>query len=354
VTVPRELADAERLTTWLDKHVPDLGTDILRIDQLHGGTSNVILTLNRGGTDMVLRRPPAVPPPGSEKGILREARVLTALNGTTVPHPHCFAACDDPDVIGAPFYVMERVSGWAAELRDERIYHRAPFDRAPSEYGIAYAMVDGLVALANVDYRTVGLEGFGKPDNFLERQVDRWDGQIRSYPKLYGSEWRELAGFAYARDWLRANVPNDFHAGIIHGDVGTPNALFAFDRPARLIALIDWELSTIGDPLIDLAWFTGRLRDEDRPDEIGEATLYNIANFPTRQELARYYAAGTGRNLANFDFYCVLAAYKSGCILEYKVAQSAVGILPQATGTFFDKLVRAAFARAETLARKAG
>ena len=90
------------------------------------------------------------------------------------------------------------------------------------------------------------------------------------------------------------------------------------------------------------------------PDEIGEATLYNIANFPTRQELARYYAAGTGRDLASFDFYCVLAAYKSGCILEYKVAQSAAGILPKQTGIFFDKLVRAAFARGEMLARKAG
>ncbi|NCU10796.1 MAG: phosphotransferase family protein [Sphingomonadaceae bacterium] len=354
MTARANLADPGRLAAWLDLHIPELGNGPLRIEQLHGGTSNVILTLNRGGADMVLRRPPAVPPPGSDKGVLREARVLTALNGTPVPHPHCFASCADPDVIGAPFYVMERVEGWAAELRDERIYHRAPFDRAPSEYGIAYAMVGGLVALANVDYRAVGLEGFGKPDNFLERQVDRWESQIRSYPELYGSAWRELPGFAYARDWLRANVPDDFRAGIIHGDVGTPNALFAFDRPARLTALIDWELSTIGDPLIDLAWFTGRLRDEEKPDEIGEATLYNVANFPTRQELARYYAAGTGRDLSSFDFYCVLAAYKSGCILEYKVAQSSAGILPVATGVFFDKLVRAAFARAEALARKAG
>lgn len=354
MTVSAGLADIGRLTHWLDANVPDLGDGPLRIEQLHGGTSNVILTLDRGGPAMVLRRPPAVPPPGAEKGVLREARVLTALNGTAVPHPHCFGACADPDVIGAPFYVMERVRGWAAELRDERIYHRAPFDCAPSEYGIAYAMVDGLIALANVDYLAAGLEGFGKPDNFLHRQVERWESQIRSYPKLYGSEWRELPGFAYARNWLQANVPDDFKAGIIHGDVGTPNALFAFDRPARLTALIDWELSTIGDPLIDLAWFTGRLRDEARPTEIGDATLYSIANFPTRQELARYYAAGTGRDLTNFDFYCVLAAYKSGCILEYKVAQSAAGILSPATGRFFDKLVHAAFARAEALARQAG
>lgn len=348
------LADPARLTPWLDANIPELGNGPLEVAQLHGGTSNVILTLNRGARDMVLRRPPAAAPPGAEKGVLREARVLTALNGTSVPHPHCFGSCADPEVIGVPFYVMERVEGWAAELRDGRIYHRAPFDKAPDEAGIAYAMVDGLIELAKVDYRAVGLEGFGKPDNYLARQVDRWEGQIRSYPQLYGSEWRELPGFAYARDWLRGNVPGGFHAGIIHGDVGTPNALFAFDKPARLTALIDWELSTIGDPLIDLAWFTGRFRHAERPDEIGENVLYNSANFPTRQELARHYAAGTGRDMANFVYYCVLAAYKGGCILEYKVAQSSAGILPKETGVFFDGLVRASFARAEAMARRAG
>jgi aminoglycoside phosphotransferase (APT) family kinase protein len=353
MSVPAELADVQRLTAWIDANVPELGDEPLKIAQLHGGTSNVILALDRGGPRMVLRRPPAVPPPGSEKSVLREARVLTALNGTAVPHPHCYGSCGDGEVIGAPFYVMELVQGWAAELRDGRIYHRAPFDRAPSEYGIAFAMVDGLIALANVDYRAIGLDGFGKPDNFLARQVDRWESQLKSYPRLYGYESREPEGFAYARDWLRVNIPDDFRPGIIHGDVGTPNALFAFDRPARLTALIDWELSTIGDPLLDLAWFTGRLRDEDRPDAVDGAALYNVANFPTRQELARYYAAGTGRDLASFDYFSVLAAYKSGCILEYKVAQSAAGILSKETGEFFDKLVRAAFARAETLARKA-
>ena len=355
MSLPAELADIERLTAWLDIHIPALGDGPLAVEQLHGGTSNVILTLSRGsGTTMVLRRPPAVPPPGSEKTVLREARVLTALNGTAVPHPHCYGSCADPDVIGAPFYVMERVPGWAAELRDEKITNHAPFDTAPSEYGIGYAMIDGLVALANVDYKAVGLEDFGRAEGYLERQVDRWESQLNSYPERYGYAGREIPGFAYTRDWLRANIPDDFRAGIIHGDVGTPNALFAFDRPARLTALIDWELSTIGDPLLDLAWFTNKLRDEERPDAIDPGALYNIANFPTRQELARYYAAGTGRDLSNFDYYCVLALYKGGCILEYKVAQSAAGILSPETGRFFDRLVTTNFAKAEQLCRKAG
>jgi aminoglycoside phosphotransferase (APT) family kinase protein len=348
------LVDIEKLTAWLDDNIPALGAGILSVKMLHGGTSNVILSLYRGQGELILRRPPATPPPNSEKSILREARVLQALNGTTVPHPHCHGWCADASVIGAPFYVMDRVPGWAAELRDGRIHHRAPFDATPYEYGVAYAMVDGLVALANVDYRAVGLEGFGKPDQFLERQVDRWESQLNSYPKLYGYAGRELPGYAYARDWLRANVPDGFKAGVIHGDVGTPNALFADGPPARLTALIDWELSTIGDPLLDLAWLCNALRDERDPDRIPAKALYNVANLPTRQELARYYAAGTGRDIKDFDYYLILAMYKGGCILEYKVAQAAAGILSKETGELFSRLVLDGFAEAERLARLAG
>ncbi|MBV9510987.1 MAG: phosphotransferase family protein [Caulobacteraceae bacterium] len=319
---------------------------------IHGGTSNVILSLRRGSNEVILRRPPATPPPNSEKAILREARVLHALNGTPVPHPHCFGSCADNDVIGAPFYVMDRVPGWAAELRDGHIYHHAPFDRAPYEYGIAFAMVDGLVALANVDYRAVGLEGFGKPHNFLERQVERWASQLQSYTTLYGYSGRELPGYDYVQEWLRKNIPTGFKAGIIHGDVGTPNALFAHGPPARLTALIDWELSTIGDPLLDLAWLCNGLRDEREPDRIPLKNLYSVENLPTRQELARYYAAGTGRDISDFDYYLILAMFKGGCILEYKVAQSAAGILPKEIGELFSRLVLGNFQEAERLARR--
>lgn len=348
------LMDAEKLTAWLDVNIPALGAGTLQAKMIHGGTSNVILSLDRGEGELILRRPPAVPPPNSEKSILREARVLEALAGTPVPHPHCHGRCEDPSVIGAPFYVMDRVPGWAAELVDGHILHRAPFDQAPYEYGIAYAMVDGLVALANVDYRAAGLEGFGRPEQFLERQVDRWESQLNSYGELYNYAGRGLPGYDYARDWLRANVPDGFKAGIIHGDVGTPNALFADGPPARLTALIDWELSTIGDPLLDLAWFCNGLRDEREPERPPAKTLYSTENLPTRQALARYYAAGTGRDIAFFDYYLILAMFKGGCILEYKVAQAAAGILSEETGELFSRLVLANFTEAERLARRAG
>lgn len=257
-------------------------------------------------------------------------------------------------MIGAPFYVMDLVPGWAATIIDEHICHKAPFDKPPFEYGVAYAMVDGLVALANVDYKAVGLEDFGRPDNYLERQVDRWEGQLRSYRELYGYPGRELPGYEATRDWLRANIPSTFKAGIIHGDVGTPNALFADGPPCRLNALIDWELSTIGDPLLDLASFTNAMRDEAAPDVLPSKRLYNSENWPTRQEMIRYYASGTGRDMVDVDYYAILASFKGGCILEYKVAQSAAGILSRETGIFFSRLVLESFANAEALIRRIG
>jgi len=249
---------------------------------------------------------------------------------------------------------MQQCDGWAAELRDGKIHDRAPFDKPPHAAEVPFAMVDGLIALANVDYKAVGLENFGKPDNFLERQVDRWEGQIKSYKQLYDYEWRDIPGYALLRDWLRANIPARFKAGIIHGDVGTPNAFFTFGSPARLTALIDWELSTIGDPLLDLAWLCNGIRDDRFPGHIPEKALYNVAAWPTRQQLMAHYAAGTGRDMADFDYYLLLAMFKGGCILEYKVAQAAKGILSNDTGILFDRLVRGNFAEAEKLIRLIG
>jgi aminoglycoside phosphotransferase (APT) family kinase protein len=346
------LVDIPRLAAWLDEHIPELGSGPVEAELIHGGTTNVILSLNRGGKTVVLRRPPAVPPPGSERTVLREARVLTALNGTPVPHPVCYGACADPGVIGAPFYVMELVEGWPGELRDGKILYRPPFDRPPYGYRIPFAVADALVALANVDYKAVGLEDFGKPDNFLERQVDRWAGQLASYKTLYNYAGRELPGYDVLEGWLRANTPKTFKAGIIHGDIGTTNMLFAPGPPARLNALIDWELSTIGDPLIDLALLCNEMRDERWPDEDSGETLSDTSHWPTRQEVARYYAAGTGRDVSNFDYYLLLTRFKAGCILEYKVAQAAAGILSKETGEFFSKVVLRSFKKAAEMVRR--
>ena len=350
------LAPIGPLTEWLDAHIPELGKGPLKTELLHGGTSNVVLTLDRGtGFQMVLRRPPAVPPPGAEKGVMREARVLTALGGAEVPHPRCFGVCEDPGVIGRPFYVMEKVEGWAGNLRGEKIHNEPPFDKAPYEYGLAYAIVGGLIQLANVDYKAVGLETFGKPDNFLERQVDRWAGQLGSYPERYpGYLPRRLEGYDEVEAWLRANARPTKDIGIIHGDVATTNVLFRHGPPARLAAMIDWELSTIGDPMLDMGWLCGGLRDERFPGMERMHGLIDVGNAPTKQALARYYCAGTGRDEADFDFFCVLAGFKIGCVIEYKVAAAAAGQLPRETGEFFARSVSMGFKRNAEFVRRIG
>jgi aminoglycoside phosphotransferase (APT) family kinase protein len=338
-----ELAPTGPLTDWLDAHVPELGKGPLKRSILSGGTSNVVITLDRGEQPMVLRRPPTVPPPGAEKGVLREARVLTALNQTSVPHPHCHGACEDAEVIGRPFYVMEKVNGWAPNLRDEKIHNIPPFDQMPYEYAIPFAILDGLIALANVDYEAIGLGDFGKPGKFLERQVDRWAGQLASYKQRYGYAGRDLPGFDVTQEWLRANLLDHEVRGIIHGDVGTPNMMFQYAPPAKLAAMIDWELSTIGDPMLDLGWFTGGMRDEEDPGKEFPTALNNPAHFPTKQEMARYYCAGTGRDINDYTYFSLLAKFKSGCLLEYKVAQAEAGILPKETGRFFARIVDQCF-----------
>ena len=334
------LAPVGPLTDWLDAHLPELGRGPLQTAILSGGTTNVVLTLDRGEKPMVLRRPPAVPPPGAEKGVLREARILTALNQTDVPHPHCYGVCDNPDVIGGRFYVMEMVDGWAPNLRDEKIHNQPPFDRMPYVYGLPFAIVDGLIKLANVDHEAIGLADFGKPGAFLERQVDRWAGQLASYKQNYaGYVGRHFEGYVETEAWLRAHVPAAETRGIIHGDVGTPNMMFHHGPPARLAAMIDWELSTIGDPMIDMGWFTGGLRDETQPDKAFPTALQDPALFPTKQELARYYCAGTGRDIVDFEYIAILAKFKSGCVLEYKVAAAEAGQLPKDVGRFFARIV---------------
>lgn len=340
-----ELIDIPRLTAWLDDNFPALGDAPLQAELIHGGFSNVVISLNRGGETVVMRRPPKVPPPGSERTVLREARVLSALNGTDVPHPHCYLACEDEAVAGAPFYLMEKVEGWSGQVIDQKVVHPPPFDKMPYEYRIPFTIVDALTALANVDYKAVGLEGFGKPDNYLERQVDRWSGQLASYKEKYDYPGRELPGYDLIEQWLRENIPPAQTPGIIHSDLGTPNMLFAHEPPAKLNALIDWELSTIGDPMVDIGGFFSGLRDERMPD-VAPTSLHDTSNWPSRQELARYYAAGTGRDVNHLDYYLVLARFKAGCIMEYKVAQAAIGKIDKQVGDWFADIVSECFSSA--------
>lgn len=346
------LVDTTRLQAWLDEHVPGLGDGPLQLGLVHGGTSNIILSLDRGGPTMVLRRTPPDPPQASVKAIEREATVLSALGGTAVPHPRVYGKCFDHEVMGASFYVMERVDGWAPELNERNCRFNPPFDRLPHKRDLAFAMMDGLVHLANVDYIGAGLATFGRPEGFLERQVDRWGSQLESYKTTYRNYGgREIPGLVNVAEWLRANIPTGSAPGILHGDYGFPNVMFAHEPPARLAAMIDWELATIGDPLLDVGWYLNAFRDAREPERVPASTYFDPTEFPTRQELAAYYAAGTGRDIADLDYYLVLAMYKGACIVEYKVAAAMDGLLSKAMGDMFLQLVLDNAAEAEKIVR---
>jgi aminoglycoside phosphotransferase (APT) family kinase protein len=293
--------------------------------------------------------------PQGAKTIEREATVLRALEGTEVPHPAFHVYCADSTVIGVPFYIMDLVEGWAATITEQNETLYPPrFAGGADQHYLGYAMVDGMIAMANVDYKEIGLEGFGKPDGFLSRQVDRWLGQRATYPQRYPKyDPIPIEGLDYVVDWLRANLPDESRSGLMHGDYALNNVLFANNPPARLVAIIDWETATIGDPLLDMAAFAQSLRGDGDPD--GKTTGYfDSTNFPTRADALAYYGEQTGLDVSRIDYYFVLGRFRSACMIEYKVAETAQGLAPKAKGERFDALVRGLLIDAQNLARSLG
>jgi aminoglycoside phosphotransferase (APT) family kinase protein len=216
---------------------------------LAGGTQNVLVRFRWCGGAFVLRRPPLRPRPKNNELILREAVVLQALAATTIPHARLLGACDDPDVLGgAVFYVMEAVEGFnPAEVLPSAWRGLEGRDR------IVFAATDALADIGGLDHEAIGLADFGKPAGFLERQVDRWVGERERYLTLDGYNGEPLPGYESVRDYLAARVPSTFTPGLMHGDYHFGNLLFDTSS-AGLLAVLDWEMATIGDPLTDIGW----------------------------------------------------------------------------------------------------
>jgi aminoglycoside phosphotransferase (APT) family kinase protein len=272
--------------------------------------------VRRGDAELVLRRPPRPPLPPSAHDVLREARLLLALQDADVRTPRVLLACDDESVIGAPFYVMERVEG---DVIASAVPQR--FDNEEERRHLGEELVDALVELHGADWRALGLEGFGKPTGYLERQVRRFLGLWEH------NRTREIPAVERLAGWLRDEMPDSPEATIVHGDFRLGNTMFAASAPARLLAVFDWEMATIGDPLADVGYLCMMWSQADDPAG-GMADLHAVTRaegFPTRAELVARYEAASGRSMTDIRWYTTLALWKAVVFMEGNYKRALAG-----------------------------
>lgn len=294
--------DSPELQQWLDEALPGPGATAT-VTQVEGGASNLIYRVERGGQTFALRRPPLVQNDPTSNNMRRELTLLKALGRSGIPHPRLIAACEDTAVIGVPFALMQWVDGFTP-----RTPLPAGFDTPDAARGLAEELIDGLVALNIANWQAMGLDGFGKPENFLARQVDRWLAQLER------ARSRDLPGLDKLCDWLRANTPETQRITLIHGDYQFINVMFAHSQPPRLAAIVDWESATIGDPLLDLGWVLAGWQEEGELPT--HATYIDWRPFPPRAEMALRYAQRTSLRVNNLNFYMALALFKLAVIME--------------------------------------
>lgn len=319
------LIDEENLRRYLAEHIP--GKDVpLKVERIRGGHSNETFFIQRGDEQWVLRRPPRGPLLPTAHDVMREYRVLKALNTTSVPTPRVILACEDTSVIGAPFYLMERVQG--VVVRDELPAYAT--DTAGRQ-AISKALIDALVELHSVDWRAVGLGDFGKPEGYLERQLRRWTGQLEK------SRQRPLSDLDKVTQWLTEHMPVSGPATIVHGDYRLDNAMLANDEP-RVIAIFDWEMATIGDPLADVGYLLSFWREPGDPEPEFSTEMWRVMEQPgflSRAEIAQYYAERSGRPITDMAFYEALAIWKLAILLEGSYSRHRSGTTDD---PFFEKL----------------
>jgi aminoglycoside phosphotransferase (APT) family kinase protein len=313
--VASETLDAENLARWMDTHGLAGEGDLPEVSRLAGGSQNELFLIERGGEKSALRKPPSAAGAKRHDGLRRELTLLRGLRGTDVPHAELIAGCETADVLDTPFYLMRVIDGWSPSGGEG---WPAPYDAHPDQRDpLAYGIVEGAALLAKVDHVAQGLGDFGRPDGFHDRQVDRWLSFLSAY------KFRDLPGLDEATQWLRRNRPHHWSPGIMHGDYQFANVMFTHDRPTRLAAVIDWEMTTIGDPLLDLAWALIAWSPEG--DDMVNIRYMDLDGMPARDDLLQHYETISGRSTEDFDYYLVLARWKLGIVLEMSYARFAQG-----------------------------
>lgn len=283
------------------------GSGPVEIERVRAGHSNLTFFINRGEERWVLRRPPRPPVPPKAHDVLREHRLISALYETGVPVPKAIMACADESVIGAPFYVMERVDGVVIRKGVPPVMDTPEQGRKAAE-----GMIDALVKLHSVDVDNGPLSRIGRPDGYLTRQVELW-----------GSQWernktRELPEIEQVGRALTANMPRSGRPAVVHGDFKLDNLIFRPGPPAEVAAILDWEMATLGDPMADVGYLAAMWLGPDGPAELllglSAATVNPV--FPPIDDLLERYSAGSGCSLDQLAWYRCLAIWKLAILLE--------------------------------------
>jgi aminoglycoside phosphotransferase (APT) family kinase protein len=314
------------------------------VSKISGGTQNIMLRFTRSGRPYVLRRGPRHLRPRSNVVIMRETQVLAALAGTDVPHPRLIASCDDPGVLGdAVFYLMEPIEGFNAGEELPALHAGDPAVR----FAMGLSMADALAKLGAVDYLAVGLGDFGKPEGFLERQVPRWLSELESYREFDNYPGPDIPGVHDVASWLEQGRPSMWTPGIMHGDYHAANVMFSRTGP-DVVAIVDWEMCTIGDPLLDLGWLLATWRQPESSSALG-GTLFEMGGLASTSDLVEQYARNTTRDLSHITWYTVLACFKLGIVLEGTLARACAGKAPKEVGDLLHATTVQLFEQALTL-----
>ena len=312
---PGEEVDPERLAAWLADHLPDAApkASALTVLQFPGGHSNLTYLVRQGDRELVLRRPPVGSAVKTAHDMGREYRVLSRLGALYPKAPRALAACDDPAVLGAPFYVMERVRG--VILRHPKL--PAGVDLPPERMRqLSEAAVDGLAELHAVHYRAAGLADFGRPEGYVGRQVGGWSERWRK------ARTDDVPDLDRAAAWLALHLPAERDASaravLLHNDYKYDNLVLDVGDLTCIVAVLDWEMATVGDPLMDLGTSLGYWIDPDDPP-----AARHLPTGPTthpgnlsRAEVVERYARQTGRDVSEILFYYVYGVFKIAVIAQ--------------------------------------
>ena len=341
------MIDVERLAAWMDDEGLAGKGEPLELGFIAGGSQNEIYEIRRGELHGALRIPPATAPESRDDGIWREWRIIEALDGTDVPHTPSIAACRDTAVLGRAFYLMGFVEGWSPmgleAGPDGRRAWPPPFDTdIDARKGLAYQLVEGIALLSKVDWQAKGLQDLGRPEGFHDRQVDRWTAFLE---RIKG---RELPGFGEAAAWLSAHRPVDYVPGLMHGDYQFANVMYRHGAPARLAAIVDWEMGTVGDPKLDLGWVVHTWPEDTSSGEGSTGGYVDMTGMPSRTQVLDHYADVSGRQVDDVDYYCVLAKWKLAIVLEQGYQRAVGDEKLEAFGPIVLELMRGAADLAES------